>query len=57
MELLNVSLFSINGKLIKRKNFENISLIPFEINEPSAIYILEIANKKGEKATLRLFKK
>jgi len=53
---LNVRLFTVSGQLIMNKNFQNTNLIQLEINHPKGIYLLEVLDGLGNKATLKVVK-
>ena len=55
LEELNVSLFSIEGKLLKSKTFTNSSTITFEIEGSSGVYLLKL-NSNNQEATIRVVK-
>lgn len=53
---LTVRLLSISGQLIEHENFRNTHLIQMNVRHPSGIYILELLDDNGNKATLKLVK-
>jgi hypothetical protein len=55
-ELLTVCLHSMTGQELMTKQFRNTNQIQIEIDQPNGIYILEIIDGQGKKATLKLIK-
>ncbi|MBI3134421.1 MAG: T9SS type A sorting domain-containing protein [Bacteroidetes bacterium] len=54
-EELNVSLFSIEGKLLESKTFTNSAAITFEIEGSSGVYLLKL-NSNNQEAIIRVVK-
>ena len=54
---LSVRLSTISGKLIFSETFKNVLLVPMELNYAKGIYFLEIEDKLGSKAIIKLIKK
>jgi len=54
---ISVKLSSINGQLISINEYGSASKIYFEIEEPSGIYFIEVSNKEGQIAKLKVIKK
>jgi len=54
---LGLEIFTINGQLIKNENFNNTSLINFNLNTQPGIYIMIMTNKNGEKSHQKIIKK
>lgn len=54
---LTIRLLSVLGVLIESKNFRDTNLIQLEIKHPTGIYMLEILDTNGNKATLKLLKR
>ena len=55
-ERINISLRSIEGKLISSTNVESTKSFSYEINEKPGIYIIEISNNESKYARLRIIK-
>jgi len=55
-ESLEVLVRNIQGQLINRMNYNNVSRIDFDINGESGIYFIELINTTGERANLKVIK-
>ncbi|MHC1777880.1 MAG: choice-of-anchor Q domain-containing protein [Lentimicrobium sp.] len=53
---LNVSLYSLDGKLLENRSAKNVTKLSFEIEAPAGIYVLKISNNY-QAASLRIVKK
>jgi hypothetical protein len=53
---LNLSLYSLDGQLLKNHSAKNVSDLSFEIEAPAGIYLLKISNNY-QAASLRVMKK
>lgn len=53
---LTVSLLTVSGQILESSNFRNTRLIQQEVHHPPGIYILEMIDDDGNKATLKLIK-
>lgn len=53
---MEVRLFTLSGQLLMQKRFQNIKIIPLEIQQPQGIYLLQLKNSQGQKITIKLLK-
>jgi len=47
----------INGKLLSTQSYKSIQNISFELKQANGVYIVEVSNKQGNSAKLRVIKK
>ncbi len=55
-ESLHLRLFSITGQVIIEKHLEQVQRHTLEINQPSGVYLVEVANAKGDKVLMKVVK-
>lgn len=55
-DVLDVHVIALDGKRVQTVSFENIVTAQFELNQPSGVYFVELSDRTGAKATLRLVK-
>ncbi len=55
-ENLTIRLLSVSGQILESNDFRNIRFIQQEIHHPAGIYLLEMIDNDGNKATLKLIK-
>ncbi len=55
-ELISVSVFTIEGKLLMDKTMENTQDVSLQISEPAGLYLLKLRNQTGQVATVRIVK-
>lgn len=48
--------WSVSGKILERKEFQNTSSIKFNLDQPKGIYFLEIFNGEGKRTSRLLLK-
>ncbi len=53
---IDVRVVSLDGKLVQSVSFENIVSANFELNQPAGVYFIEMSDRLGSKATLRIVK-
>ncbi|MBO3098948.1 SBBP repeat-containing protein [Gelidibacter pelagius] len=53
---VNVKLYTLSGQLLMEKRFQHLKNLPFEIQQADGIYLLELKDGQGRKATVKLVK-
>lgn len=55
-EIITLKILDASGRLIESKNYNQIDLIVYELNQPKGIYLIEVSNGKGQHSLIRLVK-
>lgn len=53
---MDVRLFTLSGQLLMEKRFQHLKNLPLEIQQADGIYLLELKDGQGRKATVKLVK-
>src|SRR5690554_331206 len=56
-ESIQLNVYNIYGQIVQTQKFVNVSNANFEIDGAAGIYILELVDRKGEKANFKVLKK
>ncbi|MBA6152342.1 SBBP repeat-containing protein [Gelidibacter maritimus] len=53
---MDVQLYNLAGQLLMEKRFQDLKILPLEIQQADGIYLLELKDGQGRKATVKLVK-
>lgn len=55
-EIITLKIVDASGKLIDSKNYNQIDLIEYELNERNGIYLIEVSDGREQRSLIRLIK-
>ncbi|MCK0114727.1 SBBP repeat-containing protein [Gelidibacter sp. F63206] len=53
---VDVRLYNLSGQLLMEKRFQDLKILPLEIQQADGIYLLELKDGQGRKSTVKLVK-
>lgn len=54
---VELRLFSVSGRLLMERHFNDIHHIPLDLHDRAGLYLLELKNKQGQKYVVKIIKK